>query len=95
MNHYSSTEMRRLYDEWQSSTQSKATFARAQDIAPSTFYYWTRKFEQAQEERRGFQQIRVAGSSAGQPTAVIHYPTGARLELYGVTEAAYLKSLVA
>ena len=94
MNHYSSTEMRGLYDEWQSSTQSKSTFARAQNIAPSTFYYWTRKFEQAFEERPSFQQLRVAGGPAGQPTAVIYYPSGARLELYGVREASYLKSLV-
>lgn len=94
MNHYSSSEMQGLYDEWLSSTQSKAAFARQKSIAPSTFYYWTRKFDRTIPRQAVFQQIRFTGSSPGQPTAVIHYPSGARLELYGVMEASYLESLV-
>ena len=85
--------MRALYDEWQASAQSKITFARQKGIAPTTFYYWTRKFERRIENRSGFQQIRVEQRWSGEPSAVIHYPSGARLELYSPVEAAYLKSL--
>ncbi len=78
--------MLRLYEQWQQSGDSKTHFALSHGLRPTTFYYWTRKFEQAETgPTSGFQPISILESSAkseGQLMAAIQYPSGTRLELY-------------
>lgn len=88
-------QMLRFYDQWQASSESKKDFAIRHSIRPSTFYYWTKKFERAdlsegQAEAvsvSGFHRISMEGASGmhqhrGELMAAIHYPSGTRLELY-------------
>lgn len=78
--------MLRLYDQWQASGKSKKDFAVSHGIRPTTFYYWTRKFEQVRPEAAsGFHHISIEEPSykkQGELMAAIHYPSGIRLELY-------------
>lgn len=81
-----------LYEQWQASGESKAHFAVSCGIRPSTFYYWARKFEQANiavgqtgRPASGFHHISIEGSShnnQGELIAAIDYPSGIRLKLY-------------
>lgn len=80
-----------LYNQWQASGKSKTEFALNSGIRPTTFYYWTRKFEQAllpedqKESTSGFHHISVeepAFKNQGELMAAIQYPSGTRLELY-------------
>lgn len=77
-----------LYEQWQSSGESKADFAVNHGIRPTTFYYWSKKFEQRGSESAvssGFQHISVEGlpsTNQGELMAAIQYPCGTRLELY-------------
>lgn len=80
-----------LYEQWQVSQESKTKFALRQGIRPSTFYYWTRKFEQSQlpgnkeESISGFHHISIEEpdfKNQGELMAAIQYPSGTRLELY-------------
>ena len=89
-----------LIKEWQASGESKSRFASSKGISPNTFYYWTKKHQHPssnQEPAKGFQSITINKhniSNHGQPTAVIHYPSGARLELHVPLEGPFLKSLI-
>ena len=77
-------QMLSLYDQWQASGKSKTDFAVSHGIRPTTFYYWTRKFEQA-ESASGFGRISIEETSLnnqGELMAAIQYPSGTRLELY-------------
>lgn len=90
----------RLIEEWQSTGESKSGFATRKGISRSAFYYWTKKYQQLpikQEPLKGFQSITIDEhniSSHGQPAAVIHYPSGTRLELHAPLKASLLKSLL-
>lgn len=79
-------QMLDLYEQWQSSGESKADFAVNHGIRPTTFYYWSRKFEQASlGTGSGFRRICIeetAGNHEGELMAAIQYPSGTRLELY-------------
>lgn len=95
MKRHDQDQMLRLYDQWQASGESKTNFAVSQGIRPTTFYYWTRKFEQAHLSdghgeprspgRSGFHRISIEGAPSNNPRelmAAIQYPSGTRLELY-------------
>jgi len=90
----------RLIKEWQASGESKSGFAARKGISRNTFYYWTKKNQHSrskQEPTKGFQSITIAEHnipSHVQPTAVIHYPSGARLELHVPLERRLLKFLI-
>jgi hypothetical protein len=89
-----------LIKEWQSSGESKSGFAARKGISRATFYYWTKKHQHLplkRESMNGFQSITIAEhniASHVQPTAVIHYPSGARLELHVPLEGSLLKFLI-
>ena len=92
--------IQRLIKEWQASGESKSGFAASKGISRNTFYYWTKKNQHSrskQEPTKGFQPITIDEPSIlrhGQPTAVIHYPSGARLELHVPLERRLLKFLI-
>lgn len=91
----------RLIKEWQASGESKSGFAASKGISPNTFYYWTKKhqpFRLKQEPKNGFQPIIIDEPSIlghGHPTAVIHYPSGTRLEFHTPLDGTLLKFLIA
>lgn len=85
MKRHDQEQMLSLYDQWQTSGKSKTNFAISHGIRPTTFYYWTRKFEQAESgSASGFRRISIeeASFATGNPIAAIHYPSGTCLELY-------------
>ena len=85
--------MLELYEKWQASGKSKTAFAESHGIRPTTFYYWTRKFEKLSEpvHSPGFHQISVDGpppsKSQGELMAAVQYPCGTRVELYSSFQA--------
>ena len=84
--------MRQLYEDWQSSGLSQKAFAQRKQIAPSTFYYWVKKFRQPVElTAKGFSPLLLESEPVGsQPLAVIHYPSGIRIEWQGGTDTLHL-----
>lgn len=95
--------MRPLYDQWQSSGLSMKAFSKQHNISSTTFYYWVKKFNNEDLPNsgsigdQGFAQLQVPQtlSSLDQKAmAVIHYPSGVRLELTFPVEASFLKSLI-
>lgn len=94
MNRHDHEQMLSLYKQWQASGKSKTDFAVSQGVRPTTFYYWTKKFDQShlsegQSELRpngsGFSRICVEEtpcSNLGELMAAVQYPSGIRLELY-------------
>lgn len=86
MKNHDQSQMLGLYKQWQASGKSKTDFAVSQGVRPTTFYYWTRKFEQmGPGTSSGFSQISIAEtpcSNPGELMAAVQYPSGIRLELY-------------
>jgi len=86
MKRHDQEQMLVLYDQWQASGESKKDFAVRNNVRPSTFYYWSRKFEVAESDPvSGFQSVSIEDTSFTQREellAAIDYPSGARLELY-------------
>jgi antitoxin component YwqK of YwqJK toxin-antitoxin module len=86
MKKHNHEQMLGLYEQWQASGKSKTEFAISQGIRPTTFYYWTRKFEQVGSgSASGFHRISIEEPSyknQGELMAAIQYPSGIRLELY-------------
>lgn len=84
--------MRQLYESWQSSGLSQKAFALHKQIAPSTFYYWVKKFRQPSEPTpKGFSPFLLESDPVGsQPLAVIHYPSGISIEWQGGANTLHL-----
>lgn len=86
MNRYDEDQMLTLYNQWQVSGENKKDFAIRNHIHPSTFYYWSRKLELAEPiSASGFHSVRVEDTpfvDQGELMATIHYPSGARVDLY-------------
>lgn len=102
MKRHDQEQMRILYNQWKESGGSQTAFANRNGIRPTTFYYWTSKFgkvgsKPVRGQHSGFRPIAINAATFenhGQATAVIHYPSGARLELHTPLEAHFLKTLV-
>lgn len=99
-----SKEMRQLYDQWLSGKVTKALFCRQHKIGYSTFHYWAKKFRKIDSlsppspQDNGFSRISIEGTGATgqsvQPSTVVTYPSGLRLEFFSPVEAWYLKKLL-
>jgi len=88
-----------LLKEWQSTGQSKSGFATRHGIGHSTFYHWTKNLKSQSsinQPPKGFQSITIKEdiSIPGKPTAIIHYPSGIKLELYDQLDPRFVKALV-
>lgn len=102
MKRHDQEKMRILYQEWKESGKRQSDFATGKGIRADTFYYWTSKFRKESssavvEQSVGFSPIAIADSrieSESHPTAVIHYPSGARLEIHAPLEAQFIKTLI-
>lgn len=102
MKRYDEKEMQGLYIQWLESGQSKTSFAKERDIVPTTFYYWTKKFQVQQlfpppsGRNGGFSLLTVQQETKaryGEPVARINFPSGISVDLYGMPEAGFLKDL--
>ena len=94
-----SKQMRSLYEQWLESGESRAGFAKSRGIAANTFNYWVKKFQPAPSVNKAsnFNQLAVESPrlvNTINPTAIIHFPSGARIELYHQAEVSFLKELV-
>lgn len=99
MKQQDSKKMHSLYKEWLGSGSSRANFAKGHGIAPNTFNYWIKKFGDAPLVKKvsNFNQLSIQAPllvNSTHPTAVIHYPSGTKIELYGHPEVSFLKELV-
>lgn len=95
--------MRQLYEEWISSGLSLKIYSKQKSISPSTFSYWARKFKKEKADisqaggKQGFSQIPVFGDeifAGANAAATIHFPSGARLDLFYPAGVDFIKSLI-
>jgi transposase-like protein len=99
MNRTDKTRKAQLLQEWQGSTERKADFAARHGIGLHTFYNWTRKLQGsslARNARAGFRAIPIEEHIvvASRPVAVIHYPSGIRLEFHELPDPMVVKALI-
>lgn len=85
--------------EWKDSTESKSDFAARHGIGLHTFYNWTRKQPvgaSARPRSGGFRAIPMeeAVVITSRPVAVIHYPSGIKLELHELPDPMIFKALL-
>lgn len=92
-----------LYEQWQSSGLNIKTFSKQHAIAPSTFYYWVKKFKDDNQRakgivsKQGFSELSIPRPiplSDQKALAVIHFPCGTRLEFHYPVEAGFIKTLI-
>jgi hypothetical protein len=102
MKRHEQQKMRKLYQQWLGSGQSKTVFATAQGIIPTTFYYWIKKFQKQElipssvVKNGGFSLLAVQDSFLfpNRPAvARINFPSGVSVDFYGALEAGFLKTL--
>ncbi len=93
-------KMHSLYEQWLSSGQNRAVFAKAHGYRPSTFGYWIRKFQTGTEaeskKASGFSKVDLElpiSTNNGQVLTIINFPSGIRVELCFPISALYLKEL--
>jgi transposase-like protein len=99
MNTHSKNRKAQLLQEWQASSESKSGFATRHGIGHSTFYHWTRNIKRhspPSQMPKGFQAIPMEEdpSIVARPAAVIHYPSGVKLELHELPDPGFVKALV-
>jgi transposase-like protein len=89
--------MKRLVAQWRKSGESAASFARRHQIAPWTFWYWTRKLSTqpvvGPAPAPGFVPVRVAGDDAG-PVIEIVLTGGERIQIRGTASADVVRAAV-
>lgn len=91
MKRHSQAQMKEFYDRWQESGQSVKSFAIGQDISPTTFYYWVKKFGKISAV--GFQHI-VINEDSTAAHVVVHFPSGVKVEIHTSVAACFIKTLI-
>ena len=94
--------MRELYDQWQAQGISKQAFCNRNGMGYHKFNYWVKKFRRENVSTaaptRGFSQIAVQQpdliEQKQQALAAITFPSGARIELFGILDASFIKKLL-
>lgn len=96
--------MRQLYEDWLTGNMSKASFCRQHKIHYTTFHYWVKKFRREESsvptscQGKGFSRISITEPVASvqdlQPTSVLIFPSGVRLEFFTPVAGSFLKSLL-
>jgi transposase-like protein len=94
-----SKEMRHLYDQWLGSKMSRASFCKQHGLKYTAFQYWVKKFRKedkpasASSQVNGFSRISITESvdlrKTPQPTIVLTFPSGARLEFFSPVEVSF------
>jgi transposase-like protein len=97
MKKISNNEYRDLFNRWQVSGKSKASFAEEEGISRTTFYYWCKKFsskEPASIVQSSFSVITPEHGFQREPVARISYPSGVSIEFFGKVEVESIKKLL-
>jgi hypothetical protein len=103
MKNHVEKEMQGLYMQWLESGQSKTLFAKEKDIVPTTFYYWTKKFQKQELMSSspvgtgGFSPLAIRDSPRslnGSVAVRINYPSGISVDLYHTPDEVFLRRLV-
>lgn len=99
MNRVEKSRKAQLLQEWQGSAESKANFAARHGISLSTFYNWTRNLQGNTTARHAFPGFRAIPIERhvvvpSRPVAVIHYPSGIRLEFHELPDPMVVKALL-
>ena len=95
-------EMLQLFEKWQSSNQTMATFAQSQGVSRSTLYYWFAKFKKqtgrTKRKRNGkksFSQIKVDPSpQVTKSGVIINFPSGVSIEFTDSVSPDFIKQLI-
>lgn len=86
-----------LFCRWQASGISKASFAGAEGISRTAFYYWCKKFSSGQTSPAGQSSFSLVTPGAGfqeEPAVRITYPSGVSIEFFGKVEIGSIKTLL-
>jgi hypothetical protein len=86
-----------LFGKWQGSGLSKAVFAAREGVPKVSFYYWCKKFDskpEPLEHRSGFTRIGLSPATSPSAVAMISYPSGVSLELFGQLDTDAIKALL-
>lgn len=87
-----------VYLDWQQSGLSKKAYCSQANVACSTFHYWAKKlYLKALSSSSGFMELKVAEkdihANVLRPEVEIEYPSGVRIKLFSLPEAAWIKLL--
>ncbi len=97
MKKISNNEYRDLVNRWQESGKSKASFAEAEGISRTTFYYWCKKFslkKPASIVQSSFSAITPDLDFQREAAVRISYPSGVSIEFFGKVDVESIKKLV-
>jgi len=92
-----------LVEQWETSSESKASFCRRHGLSEDTFRYWYKKYKLDQSKvpeefvaltiKKSGRAVRGSGSSSTGAIS-ISYPNGVKVLLNELVGAAYLLQLV-
>ncbi len=91
--------MRAAYQEWQHSGLSKKEYCHKNKLPRSAFFYWIKKLGCIEILPEGnFQEIKIPRLETKVnypiPEVEIEYPSGTKLRLYRLADAAWIKPLL-
>lgn len=86
----SSEQMRKYYDQWQSSGLSRMAFCKQEKINYATFNYWHKQF--TTDQRSGFSEVTLNPGSEFSTELI--FPSGVRLLFPCLPPVAFLKTLI-
>jgi hypothetical protein len=90
--HLTLDEMRPIIERWEVSGLTKKEFCDQQQIAPSVFYYWYKKYK-TQDNSSGFIPIKIKSTTYGDHLEII-YPNGVKLKLSPDVSPAMLRQYI-
>jgi len=100
MEKHDSNQMLQLFEKWQGTGESMASFAHSQGISRTTLYYWFAKFKKqtqksARTDKKSFSQIKVVSSQPiKKQVIIITFPSGIRVELADLVDPGFIKQLI-
>ena len=93
----STNEYYDLFNKWQESGKSKASFAKDECISNTAFYYWCRKFSKEASStsiQSSFAEITPDIGFHREPVIRVSYPTGVVIEFFGKVGIESIKELL-
>jgi hypothetical protein len=97
MKKISNDEYYDLFNRWQVSGKSKASFAAEEGISRTAFYYWCRKFSLEEPSSTGQSPFSLITPDIGfqrEPVVRISYPSGVSIEFFGNVDSDTVKKLL-
>jgi hypothetical protein len=97
MKKISNDEYYDLFNRWQLSGKSKASFAKDEVISRTAFYYWCRKSSlegSSSTDHSSFSMITPDIGFQREPVVRISYPSGLSIEFFGKVGIESIKKLL-